>query len=266
MDINDINKPFAINGDRTPFSYEVNVDGLLSWLGGYPIDYALKPEEGGRYIERAEFNEILYLLSSLLLKLQNNSLNSNDINDITNSLNNKLDARIYYNDKNYFVTTNTNQYINSEKTFNVTPKAINNPSDPNHLVRKGYVDNYLVQGLGVGQRYYNFNTGQRILNEVYTNTTKKPILWFFDFILTIIWSINIEKNRFEGLVDDAVVYDPDLKQFAKNFYYPNQSNNVNNFRIVSRSIIIPPGSTYKLKFIEDGSGIRIKIVNWIELR
>lgn len=247
MDINDINKPFAINGDRTPFSYEVNVDGLLSWLGGYPINYALKPEEGGRYIERAEFNEILYLLSSLLLKLQNNSLNSNDINDITNSLNDKLDARIYYNDKNYFVTTNTNQYINAKKTFNVTPACINNPVEANDLVRLGYFNANL--GIGYNQKWYDVRN-QRNLDVTYTNNTNKPIQVY----VSVYHSLHRNKEYTAFKVDNVNFKCRLGFEGGKGFgYYINYTF----------TFMVPPSSTY-IVFKQDKD--RYEIINWIELR
>ena len=56
--------PWANTGDRVQFPYNPDtVTELMSWLKGFTAKYQRTPEEGGVYIERREFNQILYLLT-----------------------------------------------------------------------------------------------------------------------------------------------------------------------------------------------------------
>lgn len=168
FDFKDIKEPFASQGQRAGFSYQPTLEGFISWLSGYTARYGQKPEENGLYIERLEFNQILYLLSAYMIDLKNNSATADGLNE-------KLDKIIYENDKPFFVTTNTEQDINALKNFTICPRTGVNPTNPSDLVRLAYL---LMANCGVGanQNYQVFDTTQRNLNITYTNTTNKPIL------------------------------------------------------------------------------------------
>ena len=60
--------PWADTGDRVQFPYNPDtITELMSWIKGFTAKYQRLPEEGGVYIERREFNQILYLLTKQVL-------------------------------------------------------------------------------------------------------------------------------------------------------------------------------------------------------
>ena len=60
--------PWANTGDRAQFPYTPDtITELMSWLKGFTAKYQRIPEEGGVYIERREFNQILYLLTKQVI-------------------------------------------------------------------------------------------------------------------------------------------------------------------------------------------------------
>ena len=60
--------PWADTGDRVQFPYNPDtVTELMSWLKGFTAKYQRLPEEGGVYIDRREFNQILYLLTKQVI-------------------------------------------------------------------------------------------------------------------------------------------------------------------------------------------------------
>ena len=60
--------PRADTGDRVQFPYNPDtITELMSWIKGFTAKYQRLPEEGGVYIERREFNQILYLLTKQVI-------------------------------------------------------------------------------------------------------------------------------------------------------------------------------------------------------
>ena len=60
--------PWANTGDRAQFPYNPDtITELMSWIKGFTAKYQRIPEEGGVYIERREFNQILYLLTKQVI-------------------------------------------------------------------------------------------------------------------------------------------------------------------------------------------------------
>ena len=60
--------PWADTGDRVQFPYNPDtITELMSWIKGFTAKYQRLPEEGGVYIERREFNQILYLLTKQVI-------------------------------------------------------------------------------------------------------------------------------------------------------------------------------------------------------
>ena len=66
--LNFLKDPWADTGDRVQFPYNPDtITELMSWLKGFTAKYQRIPEEGGVYIERREFNQILYLLTKQVI-------------------------------------------------------------------------------------------------------------------------------------------------------------------------------------------------------
>ena len=59
---------WADTGDRVQFPYNPDtITELMSWIKGFTAKYQRLPEEGGAYIDRREFNQILYLLTKQII-------------------------------------------------------------------------------------------------------------------------------------------------------------------------------------------------------
>ncbi|MCW1675657.1 hypothetical protein OLS47_01400 [Campylobacter jejuni] len=59
----ELTRPFAENGDRQDFPVDTQGDGTMSLQQGFGNFYGLPPEEGGLYIQRPQFNQLMYLVS-----------------------------------------------------------------------------------------------------------------------------------------------------------------------------------------------------------
>ncbi|EDO9415795.1 hypothetical protein G4120_001253 [Campylobacter coli] len=59
----ELTRPFAENGDRQDFPVDTQGDGTMSLQQGFGAFYGLPPEEGGLFIDRTKFNQLMYLVS-----------------------------------------------------------------------------------------------------------------------------------------------------------------------------------------------------------
>ncbi|EGD3527768.1 hypothetical protein H6Y32_001597 [Campylobacter coli] len=59
----ELTRPFAENGDRQDFPVDTQGDGTMSLQQGFGVFYGLPPEEGGFFIDRTKFNQLMYLVS-----------------------------------------------------------------------------------------------------------------------------------------------------------------------------------------------------------
>lgn len=59
----ELTRPFAENGDRQDFPVNTQGDGSMSLQQGFGAFYGLPPEEGGLFIQRPQFNQLMYLVS-----------------------------------------------------------------------------------------------------------------------------------------------------------------------------------------------------------
>lgn len=66
-----LTKPFAENGNKTTIP-ATTPDGSVSYDQGFGSFYALPPEEGGLFIDRAQFNQLMYDTTSQVLDNKNN--------------------------------------------------------------------------------------------------------------------------------------------------------------------------------------------------
>lgn len=66
-----LTKPFAENGNKTTIPATTS-DGSVSYDQGFGAFYALPPEEGGLFIDRAQFNQLMYDTTSQVLDNKNN--------------------------------------------------------------------------------------------------------------------------------------------------------------------------------------------------
>ena len=133
---------FARNGNRKAVP-QSTADGSVSYEQGFGNLYALPPEEGGLFIDRAQFNQIMYDTTSAVISNQNsiNTLNSKvtaNQNSI-NTLNSKV-ANIESSVSTGVVSLTGNQTIAGVKTFSSPPISATNPTANNQVANKAYVD------------------------------------------------------------------------------------------------------------------------------
>ncbi|EAH9477322.1 hypothetical protein EYI48_08130 [Campylobacter coli] len=59
----ELTRPFAENGDRQDFPVDTQGNGSMSLQQGFGAFYGLPPEDGGLFIQRPQFNQLMYLVS-----------------------------------------------------------------------------------------------------------------------------------------------------------------------------------------------------------
>lgn len=78
--------PFAVNGNRAPIPATTS-DGSVSYDQGFGSFYALPPEEGGLFIDRAQFNQLMYdTTSQVLANKQEITTIQGDLTTINNTI------------------------------------------------------------------------------------------------------------------------------------------------------------------------------------
>jgi hypothetical protein len=92
-----LTKPFCENGNKLEIP-ETTVDGSVSYDQGFGAFYALPPEEGGLFIDRAQFNQLMYDTTSAVITNQN-SINVINNNIQANILSTKFSPVKLYNEK-----------------------------------------------------------------------------------------------------------------------------------------------------------------------
>lgn len=133
---------FARNGNKKAVP-QTTQDGSVSYDQGFGNLYALPPEEGGLFIDRAQFNQIMYDTTSAVISNQNsiNTLNTKvtaNTNSI-NTLNSKV-ADLESGVSTGVVNLTGNQTIAGVKTFSSPPISATNPTANNQVANKAYVD------------------------------------------------------------------------------------------------------------------------------
>ena len=78
--------PFAENGNRATIPATTS-DGSVSYDQGFGSFYALPPEEGGLFIDRAQFNQLMYDTTSQVLANKSNIATiQSDVSNINNTI------------------------------------------------------------------------------------------------------------------------------------------------------------------------------------
>ena len=68
----ELTRPFAENGDRQDFAIETQGNGEMSLQQGFGPLYSQAPESGGLFIDRAKFNQLMYLTTKGVLNSPKN--------------------------------------------------------------------------------------------------------------------------------------------------------------------------------------------------
>lgn len=64
----ELTRPFAENGDRQDFAIETQGNGEMSLQQGFGPLYSQAPESGGLFINRAKFNQLMYLMTNDIIE------------------------------------------------------------------------------------------------------------------------------------------------------------------------------------------------------
>ena len=124
-----LTKPFAENGDKKAIP-QTTSDGSVSFDRGFGSFYALPPEEGGLFIDRAQFNQLMFDTTSEILA------NKQSLNNLSNSTYNKNEVDNLINVKanwNAVVNLTGDQTIAGVKTFTSNITAPNITAMQNNL-------------------------------------------------------------------------------------------------------------------------------------
>ena len=168
-----ITTPFAQNGDKKEIP-QTTSDGSLSFDRGFGSLYGLPPEEGGLFIDREQFNQLVYQITEAILanqqslsNLSGNVYNKGEVDakvnakanqsttytkdEVNNLVNPKADKSTTYTksevdtkvnakaNANAVVNLSGNQTIAGVKTWS-SPLVIPNGTANNHAVNKGQMD------------------------------------------------------------------------------------------------------------------------------
>ena len=168
-----ITTPFAQNGDKKEIP-QTTSDGTLSYDKGFGTLYALPPEEGGLFIDREQFNQLVFQITEAILanqqslsSLSGNVYNKGEVDtkvnakanqsttytkdEVNNLVNPKADKSTTYTksevdtkvnakaNANAVVNLSGNQTIAGIKTFS-SPLVIPNGTANNHAVNLGQLN------------------------------------------------------------------------------------------------------------------------------
>ena len=116
--------PFAQNGDKKEIPQNSS-NGSVSFNNGFGSLYALPPEEGGLFIDRAQFNQLMFDTTSQVLEnKQQITAQANRINEVnttlTQSINTKANQATTYN------KTEVNNLVNTKANANATVNLTGN--------------------------------------------------------------------------------------------------------------------------------------------
>lgn len=225
--------PFAINGDRnTALPNAASLTGLVSFQEGFTPIYETLPSLGGQFIQRRDFNEIVYRICAGVntLDAQGNKILENSSTAIGEF---KLGQIFYY-------VANDNIYLLIDKT------GVTKESTIIDLIDAGRVKN--ITPLGQGQSWQRFDDSREI-GTIYTNTTGRAIAVF----AYIQMSGTIGGTAGVGLY----VYQGD---FTGNCSYAPLYNASSSYGCVAG--VIPAGAQYRVaSFVTTAS-----VTFWRELR
>ena len=168
-----ITTPFAQNGDKKEIP-QTTSDGSLSFDKGFGSLYGLPPEEGGLFIDREQFNQLVFQITEAILanqqslsSLSGNVYNKGEVDakvnakanqsttytksEVNNLVNPKADKSTTYTksevdtkvnakaNANAVVNLSGNQTIAGVKTFS-SPVVVPNATANNHAVNLGQLN------------------------------------------------------------------------------------------------------------------------------
>ena len=111
-----LTKPFAENGDKKEIP-QTTSDGSVSFNNGFGSLYALPPEEGGLFIDRAQFNQLMFDTTSQVLEnKQQITAQTNRINEVNTTLTQSINTKA--NQDTTYTKTEVNNLVNAKANAN----------------------------------------------------------------------------------------------------------------------------------------------------
>ena len=119
-----LTKPFAENGDKKAIP-QTTSDGSVSFDRGFGSFYALPPEEGGLFIDRAQFNQLMFDTTSQVLEnKQQITAQTNRINEVNTTLTQSINTKA--NQATTYTKTEVNNLVNAKANANATVNLTGN--------------------------------------------------------------------------------------------------------------------------------------------
>ena len=173
MDMQNYTTPFANTGDKEEFSIDTDPSGKVSLEKGWTELYQLRPEEGGLFILRKVFNQMMKLVSTdtVTWKIQSFPNWIADKGDGTpyaypkNTIVKYTDGNTYVSkvDNNTTIPTDTNNWVNFEDFGTININALPNKPTPVDT------DNIAIQETGGLLKKLSFANLKATLNVIYAN-------------------------------------------------------------------------------------------------
>lgn len=108
--------PFAQNGDKKAIPQNTS-DGSVSFDRGFGSFYALPPEEGGLFIDRAQFNQLMFDTTSQVLENKTAiATQANRINEVNTTLTQSINTKA--NQATTYTKTEVDDLVNTKANWN----------------------------------------------------------------------------------------------------------------------------------------------------
>ena len=191
-----LTKPFAENGNKTTIPATTN-DGSVSYDQGFGSFYALPPEEGGLFIDRAQFNQLMYDTTSAIISNQNSIT---QINNKFSSLETGGGSIVTVKPANITLTVGTGGMFSTlESAWEEAKKYL------------GLVEIKLVSNISNNQNIFFTQTNAKNIRFNFNGFTLKntsSTICLFDFAACIIDSIiNLSlKGYILHVINGSIVY------------------------------------------------------------
>lgn len=139
----ELNIPFAETGNREDFPINATADQSLSLEKGYPIPYQLKPEEGGKFILRPEFNQMMYLATKEIVDWRTQTF-PNWSAELSSGLKYKKTSIVKYTDSNVYISKidNNNSIPGTDSNWGIFTGVSDRPIgnfDPQYIARDYHI-------------------------------------------------------------------------------------------------------------------------------
>lgn len=133
----ELTRPFAENGDRQDFAIETQGTGEMSLQQGFGPLYSQAPESGGLFIDRAKFNQLMYLTTKgvidnkstidnfkgeldtpkLEFSIGDSGEDFSDLDECIKALKKQLASKCYFGSVS--ITIKKNVHFNKDNSLNV---------------------------------------------------------------------------------------------------------------------------------------------------